>query len=442
MSPHRKTLLEGNVPPHVLRLAFPLALGMFALNAFSLVDTWFISQLGTRYLAALGFCIPIIMLYMGVIFGLNVGTSAALARVYGEGDMEKFSRMATDALTLGAVVITAAAALGFMLIVPIFRLLGAGDALMPLIWKYMAIWYCGLPFLGMMMIGNACIRATGDTRFPSAMMISLSVLNMALDPFLIFGWGPFPRLELAGAAVTMVISSYIMAVISMWFLIFRKRVLVAPVWHRDIFASWKRIMHVAIPSMISNQISPISAAIITAMAAGFGKEAVAALGVATRIESMSTLVFYSLGAGLSIFAGQNFGAGNYGRIYEAVRAASKYALYWGAFIAAALWLAAYRIPLFFDDNETVVAYTAKYLHWVPLTYFSLGVMVVYNAKLNAIGRPFRATALILLKAIVLYVPLAWYFQGKMGFEGILLSLVITNLAVGVIAVLWNRRVLG
>jgi putative MATE family efflux protein len=442
MSPHRKTLLEGDVPPHVLRLAFPLALGMFALNAFSLVDTWFIAQLGTRYLAALGFCIPIIMLYMGVIFGLNVGTSAALARVYGEGDMVKFSRMATDALTLGAVVITAAAVLGFMLIVPIFRLLGAGDGLMPLIWKYMAIWYCGLPFLGMMMIGNACIRATGDTRFPSAMMISLSVVNMVLDPFLIFGWGPFPRLELAGAAVTMVISSYIMAVISMWFLIFRKRVLVAPIWHKDIFSSWKRIMHVAIPSMISNQISPISAAIITAMAAGFGKEAVAALGVATRIESMSTLVFYSVGAGLSIFAGQNFGAGNYGRIYEAVRAATKYALYWGVFIAGVLWLAAYRIPLFFDDNENVVNYTAKYLHWVPLTYFALGVMVVYNAKLNAIGRPFRATALILLKAIVLYVPLAWYFQGKMGFEGILLSLVITNLAVGAIAVLWNRRILG
>jgi len=442
MSPHRKTLLEGDVPPHLLRLALPLALGMLALNAFSLVDTWFISQLGTRYLAALGFCIPVMMLYMGVIFGMNVGTSAALARVYGEGDMEKFSRVATDALTLGAVVITAAAALGFMLIVPMFRLLGAGDGLMPLIWKYMAIWYCGLPFLGMMMIGNACIRATGDTRFPSAMMISLSVVNAVLDPFLIFGWGPFPRLELTGAAVTMVVSSYIMAVISMWFLIFRKQVLVAPVWHKGIFDSWKRIMHVAIPSMISNQISPISAAIITAMAAGFGKEAVAALGVATRIESMSTLVFYSLGAGLSIFAGQNFGAGNYGRIYEAVRAAIKYALCWGVFIAGVLWLAAYRIPLFFDSNENVVNYTGKYLHWVPLTYFALGVMIVYNAKLNAIGRPFRATALILLKAIVLYVPLAWYFQGKMGFEGILLALVVTNLLVGAISVLWNRRVLG
>ncbi|HRJ67711.1 MAG TPA: MATE family efflux transporter, partial [Alphaproteobacteria bacterium] len=320
MSPHRKTLLEGDVQPHLRRLAFPLALGMLALNSFSLIDTWFISQLGTRYLAALGFCIPIVMLYMGVIFGLNVGTSAALARVYGEGDIEKFRRMATDALTLGAVVITAAAVAGFALIIPIFRLLGAGDALMPLIWKYMAIWYCGLPFLGMMMIGNACVRATGDTRFPSAMMISMSVMNAIIDPFFIFGWGPFPQMGLAGAAVTMVTSAYVMAVISMWFLIFRKQILVGPIWHKDITASWKRIMHVALPSMISNQISPISAAIITGMAAGFGKEAVAALGVATRIESISTLVFYSIGAGLSIFAGQNFGAGNYGRIYEAVRA--------------------------------------------------------------------------------------------------------------------------
>lgn len=442
MSPHRKTLLEGDVPKHLLRLAFPLALGMLAMNSFSLVDTWFISQLSTRHLAALGFSIPIVMLYMGVIFGLNVGTSAALSRVYGEGDMEKFKRMATDALTLGALAITAAAILGFALIVPVFRLMGAGDTLMPMIWKYMAIWYCGLPFLGMMMIGNACIRATGDTRFPSAMMISMSVLNAIIDPFFIFGWGPFPRLELAGAAVTMVTSSYIMMVISMWFLIFRKQIIVFPIWHKDIVQSWKRIMHVALPSMISNQISPISAAIITTMAAGFGKEAVAALGVATRIESLSTLVFYSIGAGLSIFAGQNFGAGNYGRINEGIRAAARYAVIWGIFVAAVLWLLAYQIPLLFDRNENVVAYTAKYLHWVPFSYLALGVMVVYNAMLNAIGKPFRATTLILLKAIVIYVPLAWYAQAHMGFAGILLALVVTNLAVGAVAVAWNRRVLG
>ncbi|HRJ66570.1 MAG TPA: MATE family efflux transporter, partial [Alphaproteobacteria bacterium] len=89
-----------------------------------------------------------------------------------------------------------------------------------------------------------------------------------------------------------------------------------------------------------------------------------------------------------------------------------------------------------------IGYTAKYLHWVPVTYIALGVMIVYNAMLNAIGRPFRATTLILLKAIVFYVPLAWYFQQHMGFAGILLALVITNLAVGVLAVVWNRRALG
>jgi Na+-driven multidrug efflux pump len=270
----------------------------------------------------------------------------------------------------------------------------------------------------------------------------MSLLNAIIDPFFIFGIGPFPRLELAGAAATMVTSSYIMMVISMWFLIFRKKVVVFPLWHSGIVTSWKRIMHVALPSMISNQISPISAGIITAMAAGFGKEAVAALGVATRIESLSTLVFYSIGAGLSIFAGQNFGAGNYGRINEGLRAATRYAAIWGIFVAAVLWFMAYRIPLLFDRNEDVVGYTAKYLHWVPFSYIALGVMVVYNAMLNAIGKPFRATTLILLKAIVIYMPLAWYAQQHLGFAGILLALVVTNLSVGAVAVTWNRRVLG
>ena len=436
---NRITLLEGDVPKHILRLALPLAWGMFAMTSFSIVDTWFISQLGTKYLAALGFSIPVVMLYMGVIFGLNVGTSTALSRVYGEGDMVRFRRMATDALVLTALVVTIAAVVGFLLITPIFRLMGAGEQTLPLIWRYMAIWYCSLPFLGVMMVGNACIRATGDTRFPSAVMTGLALLNIIFDPLYIFGWGPFPKMDLAGAAATQVTSCYITCMISLFVLIFRKDMLAGPIWHKDIVASWKSILHVAIPSVISNQIGPISAGIITWLAAGFGREAVAALGVATRIESMATLIFYSTGAGVSIFIGQNFGAGNYGRIQEATRAGVKYAFIWGLFVAVILWAFAYDIPQVFDSHPDVIAYTAQYLHWVPLSYAALGVMVICNARQNSVGRPFRATFMILLKAVIIYLPLAWYAQKIFGFLGILVALTITNFAVGLIAHLWTRK---
>jgi len=198
---------------------------------------------------------------------------------------------------------------------------------------------------------------------------------------------------------------------------------------------------VALPSIVSNQIAPISAAIITWMAAGFGREAVAALGVASRIEAIALLVFYATGASVSIFTGQNFGAGNFGRIKEAVEAGSRFAIGWGLLMAAGLWVFATRIPVYFAENAPqVVSHAADYLRWVPISYGALGTMIISNAALNGMGRPLPATLLILLKAIILYIPLAWLLQAHMGFQGILIALMATNFTVGLISYVWNREV--
>lgn len=414
---------------------------MFALTSFSVADTFFISRLGTQYLAALGFCLPVLMFFMGLIFGLSVGTTSAVSRVYGEGDFSKVQRLATDAMTLIVLLMVTGSIAGLFLIDPIFRLMGAKAELMPLIHRYMAIWYCGWPFLGVTMIGNACIRAMGDTKFVSQIMSLLAALNVVLDPFLIFGWGPFPEMKLAGAAATHVAANYATCMISMYVLIYQRKVIDPRIiFHSGLIASWKRILHVAIPSVISNQISPISAAIITWMASGFGKEAVAALGVSTRIESVATLVFYSTGAATSIFTGQNFGAGNYGRIREAVAAGSRYAVGWGCLAAAVLWGLADELPRAFDNNPEVLHFTAQYLRWVPISYGAMGTMVISNAALNGMGRPLPATLLILLKAIIIYIPLAYVLQQHLGFLGILVGLMATNFIVGFISYLWNREV--
>ena len=437
----RPTLLEGDVGRHLRRLALPLAWGMLSMTSFSVADTFFISRLGTQYLAALGFCLPVIMFFMGIIFGLSVGTTSAVSRIYGEGDFPKLQRLASDAVTLTAIVILLASVIGFFTQGYIFRRMGATADLMPYINAYMNIWYIGMPFMGVMMVGNSCIRATGDTRFVSQMLTLLSVINILLDPCLIFGWGPFPRMGIAGAAATHVVASYVTCMVSMYFIIFKRKVVRTDlIIHPHLLASWKRVLHVAVPSIISNQIAPISAAIITWMAAGFGREAVAALGVASRIESLAILVFYAMGASVSIFTGQNFGAGNYGRIQEVTATGSRYALIWGGIAAGLLWLFAYRIPVMFDNNPDVITYTAHYLRWVPVSYGAMGTMIIANAALNAMGRPLQATALILLKAIIIYVPLAYFLQITWGFQGILIALMATNFIVGIITYFWNREV--
>ena len=438
MHSHRENLLEGDIAPHMWRLAVPMMWGLFAMTSFGIVDTLYISRLGTTALAALGFTMPMVMFYMGIIFGLSIGTTSVLSRAYGEGDFDKVRRLATDSLVMATIIIASAAMAGYCLINDIFRLMGAKPDLMPLIHRFMAIWYCGMTFTGMMFVCNACIRAGGNTRLPSSLMTLASVLNICIDPFLIYGWGPFPKMGFAGAALTLVISYTVAGCSGLYFLIMRKKLICFPLVYPGMMASWKKLLHVGAPSIISNLISPISAGVVTWMAADLGTEAVAALGVSTRIEGLAAMIFYALGAGVSIFTGQNFGAGNYGRVNDMSALATRYTLLWSVFTAVVLWVFADRVPLLFDTHPLVISYTAQYMRIVPVSYGAMGVMIISNAVLNAMGKPLPATMLILLRCIVLYIPLAYILQRHYGFLGILIALTITNFVVGILSHLWNK----
>lgn len=435
------SLLEGDVGGHIRRLSLPLAWGMLALTSFSVADTYFISRLGTRELAALGFCIPVVMFFMGVIFGLSIATTSVVARQHGTGDREKVRRISTDAMSISTVIILAVSAAGYMLTEPIFSLIGADAELMPMIRQYMALWYVALPFLSAMIVGNSCMRGLGETKYVSHIMTALAVSNIVLDPLFIFGWGPFPRLGFAGAAVAHVVACFVVCMISYYYLIFRFEVTASgSLIHPGLRNSWKRLMHVALPSILSNQIAPVSAAVITWMAASFGQEAVAALGVATRIDRVSTIIFFSTATGVAIFAGQNHGAGKFDRIREAMDKATRSAMLWGVFFFALFWVFAEELPRLFDDNPDVIAYTKLYLIWVPVSYGAMGVMILANAVLNAVGRPAPATVLVLLRTIIIYIPMAFVLREYYGFTGILVALMATNFIVGAMSYFWNRRI--
>lgn len=440
MTPPKFSLLEGDIGPHLRRLSIPLAFGMLSITLFNLADTYFISRLGTLELAALGFTMPVGMFFLGITYGMSVGTASVISRVYGEGNFEKVRQMSTDALVMAALVSSLAALAGLATIELIFPLLGAKAASMPLIRQYMFVWYLGLPFFGTMIVGNSCMRALGNTGYASMIMTLMSVLSLVLDPLLIFGWGPLPALGLTGSAATVSVSYVLTCAYSLYTLGVRKQALSPVLWHEGSRAAWRRFMHVALPSVFSNQIAPISAAIITWMAASYGREAVAALGVASRIEGVCVLVFYSIAAGVSIFAGQNYGAGNYGRIAEACRIGMRNTVLVGLGIAALIWPNAHEIPELFDKNEVVAGYAAQYLHWVPVSFGAMGALVVVNAALNAMGKPIAATALILLRMFIVYIPLAWVLQLHYGFLGIVIALMLTNMAAGLSAVI-ARRVL-
>ncbi len=436
-------LTEGNVGSTLVKLTIPMIWGVFAIIAFNLVDTYFVGQLGTEPLAAMSFTFPVVMTLGSLSMGLGVGASSVISRAIGEGDRQRVKKFTTNSLTLAVTAVAIFVIIGLLTIDPLFTALGASADILPLVRDYMQIWYFGMVFLVVPMVGNSAIRASGNTLTPSLIMIFAAAVNIALDPLLILGIGGFPRMELQGAALATVISRGITLIAALFVLHFKEKMLYLKLPSlQDTLWCWKDILYVGLPAAASSMINPISIGVITSLLAGFGAEAVAAFGVASRIESFALIAVMALSASIAPFVGQNWGAKKYARVGKALQLSFLFCLLWGLMAAAVLAVAAPTLVAFFNPNPDIVAIASQYLWIVPISYASAGIIYVASSAFNALGKPIPSVVMTVARMFVLYIPLA-YFAGKLyGVNGIFAAACISNLIVGIGAYLWNQKTRG
>ncbi len=436
----RATLTEGSVRAHLISLTTPMIWGILAMMSFNVIDTWFCAQLGAPELAAMSFTFPVVMVIISLGIGLMAGTSSVIARAIGRGDEERVRRLTTDALAFSVVISLALSAIGILTLEPLFRLLGASEDLLPLISDYMLVWYAGLVAVVPPMAGMGAIRATGDSRFQSRLLIAASAVNLILDPLLIFGLLGFPRLELQGAAVATIAARATTIAAGFWALHYKHRMMSFD-WPRlfEVLRSWGSVLHVGLPAAGTNVIIPASTAVVVAMIAGFGHQAVAGFGAASRIEGLSLVVFFAMSAVIGPFVGQNLGAGKQDRIDEANRRCAVFCLLFGLSVAAVLALFAKPLMALFSDDTRVLEVGAAYLWIVPVSYGAAGIVMVVNAAFNGLGRPFPAVAVSTLRMVVLYLPLAWAGGRLLGVYGIFAAAAVSNMLAGIMAYVWLTR---
>ncbi|MCL2925050.1 MAG: MATE family efflux transporter, partial [Trichodesmium sp. MAG_R04] len=186
----RQKLTEGKIGPLLLKLTLPTVLGIFALLGFSVIDTYFVAQLGTTELAAISFTFPVIIFLDNVSVGFAIGAGSCISRAIGKRDKTplldrdryKVKRLATDSLILSLLIGVILVVLGLTTIEPLFTALGAKAEILPLIGQYMKISYLGVIFVVVPIVGNQIIRATGNTLIPSVVMTVAGIVNVVLDP--------------------------------------------------------------------------------------------------------------------------------------------------------------------------------------------------------------------------------------------------------------------
>ena len=436
----RQDLTRGPVAAHLWRQGTPFALGLVAIFSFEAADLFFISKLGDAPLAAVSFTMPVIWLIYGIGIGFEAGAASCVSRAVGRRDDGQARRLTVDTMVLGAAVALLLTLAGLASIGPVFSLLGATPELMPMITDYMGLWYWVAPLDMALWVSLAAMRARGNTIFESKVITAAALLNLALDPIFIFGLFGFPRLEIRGAALATVVSTGAMLIFTLAWLSLKLKVYANPLAPlKTLLASWRHMLAIGIPAMITNAIIPVSSGIVVAMIASFGVDAVAGFGVAMRIEPIFLIPFYALSAVSSPFFGQNFGSGQFERLLEARRVVTRFCLGFGLLLAAVLIVVARPLTGLFSESQSIQGVAVHYLWIVSISYGAYGLVMSCNASFNGMGKPIPGVVISGCRVIAVFLPLAFLGRYLLGLEGLFAATTVSNALMGAVAFIWLGR---
>ena len=373
--------------------------------------------------------------------GVGMGVASVLSRAIGRGDNERVRRIATDSLLLSVVIVTIVSAFGLIFMDPLFLLLGADKALLPLIRDYMVLWFSTVAFMIIPMVGNNAVRAAGNTLFPGLIMAFSGLANVILDPIFIFGYLGFPALGIQGAALATALGRALSLVLSLMVLHHRFHLIV---WQlpqiKEFLESCREILYIGIPAILTNLMAPLYVAAAIRLISSYGQEAIAAVGASTRIEQMVMILPLALGSVLVPFAGQNWGAGRKDRVRKAVETAFIIVSAWGALCWAGLALFRHPLGRMFSDDPQIVSIMAFYLAVIPVSHASLGICHQLSVFFNAIKKPLSSTLLNGIRLFAISLVPAFVGSYFWGLKGLLVGLAAGQFLSGPFGLIWYFKV--
>jgi putative MATE family efflux protein len=435
-------MTRGPVAGHLVRLTVPMFLGISSMIVASLLDAVYVGWIGTTELAAISFTFPVVMALTSVIMGLGIGAASLIARFAGSNDHATVRRLSTHTMILVSLAAVAGAALGLVYCRPIFALMGAEDPLLPLVIEYMSVWFLGFPLFAIPMVAGNIFRSVNRPRATGVIMTSGAAVQVIIAPLLMFGIpGMTEGIGFIGSAWAFVGSRLLTLLLAAW-LVSRLKLLTAEgLAPSAILRSWGSILRIGIPSVLSNLIGPISIAIIIGLLAGHGEAVVASFGIASRIEMLATMILMAVSSSVGPFVGQNYGAQRFDRIDQALRISYRFSHVWGAFALLVLVVIGRWCVTRINDDPAVVDAAYLYLVMVPVSYGFFGASMAAASSFIALGHPLPTLIMSILRMLVLYVPVAVIANEYWGYAGVYAATAFANVTVGVVAVVWIRRLL-
>ena len=407
---------------------WPMLIGLFTIMASQLIDSAFIGQLGAKPLAVIGFSLPLYQVVIGVQVGLGIATTACIANALGASNTVYARALALAVLILGICVITLMCLLIWYFQVGIIEQLGAQKSLLPTIRGYWIPWLISCWLGAILYFGYSICRSYGETKIPGQVMMITSVLNVILDPILMFTFD----LGLPGAAWATTIAFFIGCLV-VFRTVFNRRMLVLKPSYILLYQSIKEVFNFTLPAMLGQFLPPLSALLVTIIIAAYGEVAVGVWGLANRIESMSIILILALTMAMPPLIGKLRGKNEPKQIFKLVKIAIVCVMFIQLLLALMLFAIAGPVIGLLTENTDMQQLLSFYLASVPLSYGALGVCMISVSACNAMGMPTFALIISMVRLFLCYLPAIWIGAHVFGLQGVFCGAMLGNFLSGITA---------
>lgn len=423
--------VTGSIMRHVIVLASTASVGLVSVFAVDLIDLYYLSLLEDQAIvASLAFAASIMFFNMSFSIGLSIAMSATVAKAIGAGQDMKARSLALNNFVLSVGFTIVLAAITWFYRVDLLVMVGAKGESLDYASRYLAIILPSLPFMSLAMSGGGLVRAMGAPKLSMYAMLSGSIVNLILDPILIFtfdmgiegaAWASFAaRISIGGTALYII---YFVHDFSAKFSI------------ASLKSQLPIIAAIALPAMATQLASPIGNAYMTWEMAKFGESYMAGWSLAGRISPMIFGVLFALSGAIGPIYGQNFGARNFERVRRTMIDSMTFVVIYCIFASIVFYLISDYVIAAFNlsgDAETFMQFVAI---WIGPTFSFYAMLFVANAAFNNLGYPLVSTAFNFGKATLGTIPFVMYGTSILGAEGIFAGNGVGNILFGLGAII-------
>lgn len=407
---------EGNVSKALFKLGIPMVVSMLAAAVYNVVDTYFVSGLGTQQAGAVSVAFPLSLIFSGIGLTFGVGAGSYISRLLGKKQMEEAHRTASTAMFSSVIAALAVAVLIYTVFTPALSFMGASPSIMPFAEKYAKIFLISLVFGAINIAAGNLAVAQGAANIALTAMLTGTALNMILDPIFIYSL----HMGVQGAAIATLIAQTVTSLIYIKFFSGVKTIVkINFAYFKPAGSVYGEILKIGISTLLLQLLQSLFLSLISKAASHYGDEAIASMGFVLRVVTLGANVVIGYMKGFQPMVGFNYGAKNYSRMQDAIRSCMKWTTIFCIVFTAVVFVLAAPIMSLFSDDAQVLSISVVALRANTIMFFTFGLQYTCSTLYLAMGKALIGGILSICRQGIMFIPVILIFPAVWGLNGVI-----------------------